>query len=73
MLAAETVGESTSKVVGQCLGDAEDDDERQDRGACHNVKLLLGDSGQDAAFQADHPADEGIDQHQQRELSEVFA
>ena len=41
--------------------------------ARREVKLLLGDRRQDAAFHADHGADERIDDDEQRELREVLA
>jgi hypothetical protein len=38
-----------------------------------DLELAFGDGRQDAALQPHHGADEGIHQHQQRELAQVLA
>ncbi len=73
LLSAYAVGKPAGEVISQRFGNAEDNDERQDRCACRDMKFSLCNGRQDAALQADHRADEGIDQNQQRELSDVFA
>jgi hypothetical protein len=73
LLASEAVGPAAGEVVGQRLGHAEHDDERQHRRARGEVKLLLGDRRQDAALHADHRADERVDDDQQGELRQVLA
>ena len=73
MLATEAIGEAAGEVVRERLRHAEDDDEREHRGLRGEVKLLLGDRRQDAALHADHRADEGVDDDEQRELREVLA
>jgi hypothetical protein len=72
VLAAEAIGEASSEVVRQRLGDAEHDDERQHCGACRELELLLADRGQDAPLHADHRAHERVDDDEQRELAEVL-
>ncbi len=72
MLAAEAVGKTPGEIVRQRLGDAKYHDEGKNRRARHDVKFLLGNGGQNAALQARHRADKGVDEHQQRELAEVF-
>src|SRR5204862_5348604 len=54
-------------------GHAEHDDERQHCRACREMKLLLGDRRKDRALEADHRADERVDDDEQRELREVRA
>ncbi len=40
--------------------------------ASREVEVLLGDRGEDRALHPDHRADEGVDDHEQRELPEVL-
>ena len=73
MLAAKPIRHSAGSVVGQRLRDAEHDDERQDCAARRELKLALREHGQDASLEADHGADEGIHDNEQRELKRVRA
>jgi hypothetical protein len=61
VLASQTVREPARQVVGQRLGQAEDDDEGDDPGPRGEVEVLLGDRRKDAALQPHHRADEGVD------------
>jgi hypothetical protein len=72
VLATEAIGEATGEVIGERLGDAEDDDEREHRGAGGEVEVVLGDRRQDAPLHSDHRADECVDDNQERELREVL-
>ena len=73
VLATQTVRQSAGAVIGERLRHTEHHDERQHGRAGGELELLLRDRRQDAALQADHGADEGIDDDEQRELSEVLA
>ncbi len=68
-----TIGEPPGEVVGHRFGDAEDDDEGEDRDAARDVQLFLGDRRKNAALHADHAPDERVDDDEEGELSEVFA
>ena len=58
--------------VGARLDHPEGDDEREDRRVQHQPELLGADQGDHGALQAYHPAHEGVDQDQQRELPPVL-
>src|SRR5205814_8280783 len=51
----------------------EDQDERQDRRARAQVEDVLGEGGENAALHPDHRPDQGVDEHEKRELGEVLA
>ena len=70
---ADPVGVAAREIIGERLGEAEYDDEGEDRGACGQLKLGLRDLWEDRPFEPDHGADEGIDHHQQGELRQVLA
>src|SRR5262249_35210068 len=61
-----------SAVDGRCVGQAEDDDQGEDRGLRRKVEVLFADRWQDGPLQADHRADEGVDDDEQRELPDVL-
>ncbi len=73
VLAPDAVRQSAGAIVGERLRHTEHHDEGQHGGARGELELLLRDRRQDAALQADHGADERVDDHQQRELREVLA
>ena len=73
VLATYTVRQSAGAVICDRLRHPEHDDEREHRGTRGEVELLRRDRREDAAFQADHGADKGIHDDEQRELTEVFA
>jgi hypothetical protein len=69
--AAEPVGETAGDEVRDRLRDPEADDERQHRAAGRDAELALRDEREHRTLQPDHPADEGVDQDEQGELSPV--
>ena len=66
-------GERSGAQVGERLGEAEGDDERQHRGAGGEAEVVAADQRQRRALEADHRADERVDRDQQRELRGVLA
>ena len=67
------VRESSSNVVRDRLGQAKDADEGQDGGPSRKLKLLFRKDRQDAALHPDHRTNEGVDDEEHRELSDVLA
>src|SRR5207253_499200 len=65
-LPPEAIGEPAREIVRERLRDAEDGDERQDRGACGEMEFVLRDRRQDGAFHPDHRADERVHHDEQR-------
>ena len=55
------------------LDDAEADDEGDDERRRSDPEFLRADQRHDGAFDADHAADKGVDQNEQRELPPVGA
>ena len=72
-LAADAVGERAREEVGDRLDDTERGDERQRGGERGEVERPYCEQRQHGPFLADHPADEGVDADEQRELREVLA
>ena len=72
-LAADAVGERACEEVGDRLDHTERGDERQRGGEGREVERPHRQQRQHRAFLADHPADEGVDADEQRELREVLA
>ena len=70
---ADSVRQPAGGVVRQRLGHAEDDNERERGEPGGQVKFALGEKRENGALDADHRADEGVDDYQQGELREVFA
>ena len=70
-LAAPFVGELAGDEVGERLHHAEADDEGDDQRRRGDAEFFRADQRHDGALDADHAADEGVDQHQQRELPPV--
>ena len=70
-LAAGAVGERAGGEVHQRLGDAEGDDEGEDRRLRAEPEVLLADQRQDAALETDHRANKSVDADQQCELAGV--
>ena len=70
-LAAPCVGELPGDEIGEGLDDAEADDEGDDQGRRGDAEFFRADQRHDGALDADHAADEGVDQHEQRELAPV--
>jgi len=59
--------------IGDRLDDAEADDERDhDRGRS-DAEFFCADQRDDGPLQADHAADKGVDDNEQRELLPVLA
>src|SRR5581483_4162355 len=56
-----------------CLGGAEGDDERENRGRGGEPEILLADQRQHAALEPDHRADKRVQRDEQRELACVRA
>jgi hypothetical protein len=65
--------QSASTVIRERLRHAEHHDEGENGRARDQLELMLRDRRQNAPFQADHRADTRIDDHQQRELTEILA
>ena len=57
-----------AKRLASALTTPKRDDEGEDDGRGGQAELLLGQERHDRALQADHAADEGVDEDQQREL-----
>jgi hypothetical protein len=70
-LAAPDIGELPGDQVGKRLDDSEADDERHHEGGGRDAELFRTDQRHDRALDADHTADKGIDEYQQRELSPI--
>jgi len=64
---ADTVGEEAGDQVDQRLGDNERDDERGERTTPLQSEDPRAQRGHDAALEADHAADEQVDQREQPE------
>src|SRR5262245_14832852 len=73
MFAPHAIGPSARAIVGHRFRKTKDDDERQERRASREVELLLRQRRQDASFQTDYRADEGVDDDEERELRKVLA
>src|SRR6185369_2749022 len=71
-LPSEAIRQSSCDVIRQRLGDAEDDDEGENRGLRREVELLFRDRRQEGALQSDHRTDEGVDDDEERELPQVL-
>lgn len=56
-LPSVAVGQRARGEVGQCLGHAEGQDERQDRGEGGQTEDLASQQRQDGPLQSDHPAE----------------
>jgi hypothetical protein len=72
-LSPDAVGQAPGEEVRHRLGDAERDDEREDRRARVEVELGLADERKDAALESDHGADEPVEHDEQGELVRVRA
>jgi hypothetical protein len=73
VLAAEAVGQRAREQVDQGLDHAEADDEADDDGVQTQAEGFGAQQRHDGALKANHAADKGVDQHQQRELRQVGA
>ena len=72
--AAEPVRQGAGEVVGRRLGHPEREDVGQRRRCSRAMpNTSLASSGSDGALLAEHPADQGVDRDQQRELGDVRA
>ena len=72
MASPVAVAEPTGDEVGERLHDAEGRHERQGGALRGEAELPLREEGQDAPLQADHRADERVDEDEQRELPPVL-
>ena len=72
-LAAVAVRQRTRGEIGNGLGHAECQDERQDAGEGGQAEDLGRHEWQNGPLLADHSADEAVDADEQRELAGVFA
>ena len=70
-LAAPFIGKLPGDEVGEGFHHAEADDEGDDQRRRGDAEFLRADQRHDGALDADHAADEGVDQHQQRKLLPV--
>jgi hypothetical protein len=70
-LATPSVRELTGDEIGERLHHPEADDEGNDQRRGGDVEFLHADQRHDGALDADHAADKGVDQHQQRKLPPV--
>ena len=65
------MGEGSDQEVGSGLGQAEGGDEGDNGGLGGDAEFLFGQSRQDGALHANHPADEHIGGYQQGDLTPV--
>jgi hypothetical protein len=70
-LPAGSFGEAARRGVGEGLGDAEGDNERQDRRLGGKTEVLFADKREHAPLEADHCADESVEPDQQSELVHI--
>ena len=68
---AATTSQRTGREIGEGLGDAERDHERQCRDEASQPEDVGREERQDRPLLADHPADERVDADEERELAEV--
>jgi hypothetical protein len=71
-LPSDPVGDARGQQVEDRLGDAEAHDEGSDGGLRAEAELLLAQERQHRPLQADHGADEGIQDDEQRELRKIL-
>ncbi len=69
---AETIRQRAGEIIRERFDEAENHNERKDRGLRGEVKFRFGNLRQNRALHAHHAADKGIDEHEQRELSPIF-
>ena len=73
LLAADSIAHPPGEQVRQRLRHTKGDDERKDGRARGQEKVMFGEQRQHSPLNANHAADEGVDDHQQRELLPVRA
>jgi hypothetical protein len=72
-LPADPLGDVAGGEVRERLGEAERDDEGEDRRVRAQGEVLLPDQREDAPFETDHRTDQRVQRHEQRELAGVRA
>jgi len=72
-LASDTVAEAAREEIRQRFDHTEAHDEGEHRCRRSQAEDTLPEQRHDAAFESYHPADEGVDDHQQRELLPIGA
>jgi len=72
-LATPGVSQLPGNQIGARLHHAKADDERDDKRCRIDLELLGADQRHDGSLDPDHPADEGVDQHEQGKLRPVLS